>query len=247
MMHRTRLAAPLLLVLGCALGCPAKVPTPESEAQAGRSPAGVPVTDADDPRVVRDSDDLYAAEDAPRPPASTPALGSGRPDTSNGVCKLFSPKLPQPECCPQETGFDAERVRLLCGHALYMGESLHQSCGFYYLHDDTGGYPVALRASKINRESVSEAVEAHDQRMAHTFKLPDFKSTPVPGVEGALWSQHDGVHWAFVPGWSMVRMVSWTEDACPIEVMPEVLKLMVEAKEVPAHAPRPGLIPIARE
>src|SRR5690606_25324703 len=112
-MHRTPLAASLLVALGCTLGCPAKVPTPESEAQAGRSPAGVPITDEDDPRVVRDSDDLYVAEDAPRQTTARPSLGSGKPDTSNGVCKLFAPKLPQPECCPQETGFDAEKIRQL--------------------------------------------------------------------------------------------------------------------------------------
>ncbi|MFO7566296.1 MAG: hypothetical protein R6X02_26875 [Enhygromyxa sp.] len=246
-MPRTPLAASLLVVLGCALGCPAKAPTPQSEAQAGRSPAGVPVTDADDPRVVRDSDDLYATEDAPRQPPSTPALGSGRPDTSNGVCKLFSPKLPEPECCPQETGFDAEKVKQLCGHALYMGESLQQSCGYYYLPEPDGGIPVALRASRLNLESVSEAAAAHDERLAHTLRLPKFESTPVPGVEGALWSEHDGVHWAFVPGWSSVRLVSWTDDACPIEAMPAVLKLMIEAKEVPPEAPRPGLLPIARQ
>lgn len=246
-MPRTPLAALLLLVLGGTLGCPAKVPTPQSEAQAGRSPAGVPVTAEDDPRVVRDSDDLYAVEDAPRPPASTPELGSGRPDTTNGVCKLFAPKLPEPQCCPQETGFDAEKVKQLCGHALYMGESLQGSCGYYFLHDPSGGFPVALRASKLNLASVSEATESHDQRLAHTLKLPDFHSTAVPGVEGAMWSRHDGVNWAFIPGWSMVRLVSWTDDACPREAMPEVLKLMVEAKEVPPHAPRPGLVPIARQ
>jgi hypothetical protein len=246
-MPRTPLAVSTLVVLGLTLGCPAKVPTPESEAQAGNNPPGVPVTDENDPRVVRDSDDLYATEDAPRPPKSTAALGSGKPDTTNGECKLFSPKLPEPKCCPFETGFDAEQVRKLCGHALYMGESLHQSCGFYFMHDPAGGYPVALRASKINRGSVSEAVEAHDLRMAKASQRQDFASTPVPGVEGAMWSEHDGMHWAFLPGWTSVRLVSWTDDACPIEAMPEVLKLMVGAKEVPPHAPRPGLIPVARE
>lgn len=246
-MPRTPLAAPLLVILGCTLGCPAKVPTPQSEAQDGRSPAGVPVTDADDPRVVRDSDDLYAAEDAPHPSASKPALGSGKPDTSNGVCKLFSPKLPQPECCPQETGFDAEQVQQLCGHALYMGESLQQSCGYYFLHDPAGGVPVALRASRLQPEAVGEAVEAHDRRMAKTLEQPEFASTPVPGIEGAMWSRHDGLNWAFLPGWSSVRLVSWTDDACPIDKMPEVLKIMVEAKEVPPQAPRDGLIPKARK
>lgn len=237
----------LALSMSFSLGCPAKVPTPESEAQAGKHPAGVPVTAEDDPRVVRDSEDLYAAEDAPNQPRPAPALGSGKPDTSNGECKLFSPKLPEPKCCPFETGFDAEQVRKLCGHALYMGESLQQSCGYYYLPDESGGIPVALRASKITSESVAEAVASHDARMAKTFKKPDFKSTPVPGVEGAMWSEQDDVHWAFVPGWGSVRLVSWTSDACPIEAMPEVLKIMANAKEVPPHAPRPGLIPVARQ
>ncbi len=252
-MPRLHFATPTPVVLAsiglsCLLtGCPAKVPTPEDQAQNGNSPSGVAVTQENDPRVVRDGEDLYAAEDAPNPPPTGPAPGSGRPDTSNGVCKLFAPKLPSPECCPFETGFDAEKVQKLCGHALYMGESLQQSCGYYYLHEPSGGFPVALRASKLNKSSVEETVASHDKRTARTFKLQEFKSTPVPGVEGAMWSEHDGIHWAFLPGWSSVRLVSWTDDACPIEVMPEVLKLMVGAKEVPAHAPRPGLLPIARE
>ncbi len=236
-----------LALTGLLAGCPAKAPTPESQAQAGHSPAGVPVSNDADPRVVRDSDDLYAAEDAPRQPDPGPAPGSGRPDTENGVCKLFAPKLPEPKCCPYETGFDAEKIRQLCGHALYMGESHQQSCGYYYLHDETGGHPVALRASKLNRESLAEAVRNHDLRLAQISKDPKFASTPVPGLEGAMWSNYDGIHWAFVPGWSSVRLVSWTADACPIEAMPEVLKLIAEAKEVPSHAPRPGLIPVARD
>jgi hypothetical protein len=246
-MPRTPLAVLTLVALGLTLACPARVPTPESEAEAGKYPAGVPVTDADDPRVVRDSDDLYSAEDAPNPREPARALGSGKPDTSNGECKLFSPNLPEPKCCAFETGFDAEQVQKLCGHALYMGESVYQSCGYYFLHDMTGGFPVALRASKLNRESVSEAVESHDRRMAKIMKLPEFESTPIPGLEGAMWSEHDGVHWAFLPGWTSVRLVSWTDDACSIEAMPEVLKLIATAKEVPPHAPRPGLIPVARQ
>lgn len=246
-MPRTPLAVSTFVALGLLLGCPAKVPTPESEAQASGNPSGVPVTAEDDPRVVRDGEDLYAAEDAPTQAPPPPAPGSGRPDTSNGECKLFAPKLPEPKCCPFETGFDAEQVRKLCGHALYMGESVQQSCGYHYLPDASGGVPVALRASKVNRESVADAVRSHDARMAKTFQRPDFASTPVPGVEGAMWSDHDGVHWAFLPGWKSVRLVSWTADACPIEKMPEVLQLMVEAKEPPPDAPRPGLIPIARQ
>jgi hypothetical protein len=243
-------SASAALVLTAALasvaGCPAKAPTPEGEAAAGNNPAGVPVTDADDPRVVRDSDDLYAAEDAPHQPPLPAGLGSGRPDTSNGECKLFAPKLPNPECCPFETGFDAEKVRELCGHALYLGESVQQSCGYYFFHDASGGFPLGIRASRLIQTDVDQAAAAHDMRLAKVAQDPEFASTPIPGLDGGKWSNHDGIHWAFVPGWSMVRLVSWTDDACPIEAMPAVLKLMSEAKEVPVHAPRPGLIPIAR-
>jgi len=248
-MQPTSLATPYIvgLVLALSLGCPAQAPTPEGASAGVGAPPGVSVVVEDDPRLVRDSDDLYVAESAPNPPAPAPALGAGRPDTSNGECKLFSPKLPQPECCPRETGFDAERVKQLCGHALYMGESLYQSCGYYYLPNMDGSFPVALRGSRLKRETVEQAAEVHDLRMAHTLGRPDFASTPVPGVEGAMWSSHEGVHWAFVPGWSMVRMLSWTDDACPIEAMPAVLKLMAEAKEVAAEAPRPGLVPLARQ
>jgi hypothetical protein len=175
----------VLLSLGLCLACPAKVPTPRTEAQSGpSSPEGVPVVDDSDPRVVRDGDDLYALGSAPRRPSEEPALGSGKPDTSNGVCKLFAPKLPEPECCPFETGFDAERIKQICGHELYMGESLQQSCGYFFLPDMQGSSPVSIRASKINSEDVAGAVTDHDQRMAQITKNSAFASTPVPGQLG---------------------------------------------------------------
>lgn len=251
-MRTAPLPLSLLALLGLGLGCPAQAPRPEQQAaqpvdRSDETPAGVLVADPEDDRVVRDSGDLYATESAPGSGLGSPSLGSGRPDTSNGTCKLFSPQLPTPECCPFETGFDAEQVKQLCGHALYMGESLYQSCGYYFLPSMEGSFPVALRGSRLQRESVEEAAAVHDRRMAQTLERPDFASTPVPGVEGAMWSSNEDVHWALLPGWSLVRLVSWTADACPIEAMPAVLKLMVEAKEVSPEAPRPGLVPIARQ
>ena len=239
------LATGLALVATTMLACPAKAPTPQSQARESAGPAKI--AGEDDPRVVRDTHDLYAVDDAPNPPREEPAPGSGRPDTSNGVCKLFAPKLPEPECCPFETGFDADRIKQLCGHALYMGESLQQSCGYYFLPDMAGSLPVSMRGSKVAKAEVRAAVANHDLRIQHHFKDPDFESTPIPGVEGGMWSEKDGVHWAFLPGWSSVRLISWAEEACPIEVMPEVLKLIAEAKEPPENAPRPGLEPVARE
>lgn len=227
------------------LGCPAKVPLPEQ--QATPNPASAEVTPTDDPRVVRDGDDLYATESAPRPLPGDAALGSGKPDTSNGVCKLFAPRLSEPHCCPFETGFDAERVKQICGHALYMGESLQQSCGYFFLPDMEGSTPVSLRGSKINREDVAAAAADHDLRLGRITHNPAFASTPVPGIDGALWSGADGLHWAFLPGWSSVRLISWADDACPIANMPEVLKLIAQAKQPPQNAPRPDLVPKARQ
>jgi hypothetical protein len=238
--------APVAL-LSC-LACPAKVPTPEAEAKSETpSPEGVPIVDESDPRIVRDGADLYALESAPRQPsADEPGLGSGKPDTSNGVCKLFAPKLPDPECCPFETGFDAERIKQICGHELYMGESVQQSCGYFFLPDMQGSSPVSIRASMINHKDLAGAVADHDQRMKQLTKNPAFASTPVPGVEGALWSSAEGLHWAFLPGWKLVRLVSWADGACPAEKMPEVLALMAKAGEPPSGSSR-ELLPTARE
>jgi hypothetical protein len=246
-MPRFSLALCLSFGMGLCLGCPVKAPTPESEAKSGTpSPEGVPVVDDSDPRVVRDGEDLYAVESAPRTPSEDePALGSGRPDTSNGVCKLFAPKLPEPECCPFETGFDADRIKQICGHELYMGESVQQSCGYFFLPSMQGSFPVSIRASMIDQENLAKAAADHDQRLAQLTKNPAFASTPVPGVEGAMWSTADGLHWAFVPGWKLVRLVSWADDACPIDKMPEVLALMAKAAEPPPGAPR-ELVPKAR-
>lgn len=242
-----RVFDPRLLLAGLCLGCPATVSTPQTEAQSRPStPEGVPVIDENDPRIVRDGEDLYALESAPRPPSEPePALGSGKPDTTNGVCKLFAPKLPEPRCCPFETGFDAEKIKQICGHELYMGESVQHSCGYFFLPSTQGSVPVSFRASKIAEQDVLQAVADHDQRMARITKNPMFASTPVPGVEGARWSAAEGLHWAFLPGWKWVRQVSWTDDACPPEKIPEVLALMAAAAEPPPNAPRP-MVPEAR-
>jgi hypothetical protein len=247
------LRRPHLMLLVCpwvalCLACPATVSTPQTEEQARpSSPEGVPVVDENDPRIVRDGEDLYELESAPRQPGTPePALGSGKPDTTNGVCKLFAPKLPDPQCCPFETGFDAEKIKQICGHELYMGESLQLSCGYFFLPSVTGSVPVSIRASKIDEEEVATAAASHDRRMAKISKNPAFASTPVPGVEGALWSTFDGLHWAFLPGWKSVRLVSWADGVCPADKMPEVLALIAAAAEPPPNAPRP-LIPEARE
>lgn len=234
------------------LGCPAKVPGPQQD-QADSTvgdptPSNVPSTPADDPRVVRDSSDLYTL-DEPTPIPDTPevGLGSGVPDETNGVCRLYAPKLAEPACCPVEVGFDAEAIRQLCGHAVYLGESLQHSCGFYFSSADPNAKPVFMRGSRLMPETVAEAAKQHDERLRMALDKPEFASTPVPGVEGAVWSAAEGLHWAFLPGWDRVRQISWNDGACPDEKMPEVLKLIAAAQQPPENAPREGLLPTARK
>lgn len=220
-------------------------PTDATPPAAASGPPGASVPDPDDPRVVRDSDDLYTVDNAPNPPEPGPALGSGTPDTTNGVCKLYAPKLPEPECCPIETGFDAEAIRELCGNALYLGESLHGSCGYFYMPKMENSKPVAIRTSIMSKTEVAEAAAEHDMQLARVTQNREFKSTPVPGFEDALWSSHEHLNWAFIPGWDKIRLVSWNASVCPIDKMPEVLRLISTAKPPPPNAPR-ELIPKAR-
>jgi hypothetical protein len=234
------------------LGCPAKVPGPQQD-QADSTvgdptPANVPITPADDPRVVRDTNDLYDVDEpTPAPDPAALGLGSGEPDETNAVCRLYAPKLPDPECCPFEVGFDAEAIRELCGHPVYLGESLQHSCGFFFGSTDPKAPPVFMRGSKLINTSVADAAKQHDERLRMALDKPEFASTPVPGVEGAVWSAAEGLHWAFLPGWDNVRQISWNDAACPDEKMPEVLKLIAGARQPPPNAPREGLLPTARK
>jgi hypothetical protein len=247
-----RSLAPLLALVPLALlGCPAKVPegaAAEGKAVGDPTPPNVPVTAPDDPRVVRDTDDLYDLEVASPPPSpDQPGPGSGVPDETNGVCRLYAPKLPHPECCPVEVGFDAEAIRQLCGHPAYLGESLQKSCGYFFAATDPAAKQPFMRGSRLIDTSVATAAKEHDERMRHTLSKPEFASTPVPGVEGALWSSAEGLHWAFLPGWEHVRLISWNDGACPDEKMPEVLALITNAAQPPENAPREGMLPTARK
>jgi hypothetical protein len=236
------------------LGCPVQVPAPEKQdvvhTSAGDpTPGNVPITPADDPRVVRDTGDLYDVEDpSPTPEQAELGLGSGKPDETNGECRLYAPKLPEPHCCPFEVGFDAQAIRELCGHAIYLGESLQHSCGYFFSSAEPGATPVFMRGSKLmGVGSVAEAAKQHDERLRMALDKPEFGSTPVPGLEGAMWSGAEGLHWAFLPGWENVRQISWNDGACSDEKMAQVLKLIAEAVPPPPNAPREGLLPTARK
>ncbi len=235
-----------LALLALVSGCPSAVEHHYGQA----SPEPTPEVTDDDPRVVRDGEDLYPAAVVQRArelerPESGQGLGSGKPDESNGECRLYAPELPAPECCKSEYGFDAKATQEACGHDLYLGESFQYSCGYFFHHAESGT-PTWIRISMVPYRSTKEAADSHDIRMRNK-KIEGFASEPVPGVPGAYWSRHEDLRWAFIPGWSRVREVAWHETACSDEGMLKVLAQLAAAKEPPPGAPRLGLIPTARK
>jgi hypothetical protein len=240
-MFRSARSALVLCIAVSLCACPSRV-TP-NEQQSGR------VTKADDPRVVRDGTDLYVAEapSAPKPKPSAPAegLGVGKPDETNGVCRLFAPKLKKPICCGNEYGFDAERAKATCGHQLYLGEHFRASCGYYFTSPDQphtwfrGGFVPDAKDPKA-------AADSHDALFQRRAKRLDFHSQPIPGIPGGFWSEDNDLNWAFLPGWSQVRRITWRDDACDEQKIFELLKEIASAKEPPKGAEREGLIPKAR-
>ncbi len=245
MVLRQRLVPWAALVLLPALGCPAPQPT------------ATKIDDHPDPRaderVAERNGSLYSADDLARnlreanPPAAAPQHpGTGKPDESNGVCRLYAPKLENPECCRLEYGFDADVVRRTCGFPIYFGESFHYSCGYYFHRP--GGPPAWFRMTFVPGKTPAEAAASHDRHLARLSASgkPAAPSEPVPGVPGAYWSFHDGLAWAFLPGWSKVRQLSWRERNCDRDAMAKVIAAITAAAEPPPDAERLGLVPKAR-
>jgi hypothetical protein len=236
----SRLLLPALL-----LGCP----SPTSNPYGDKPAAPQPEVGADDPRVATKDGELYTQktidrfEDRASNTDEQPGLGSGRSDETNGVCRLFAPKEPHPQCCNAELGFDVETVRRACGHDVYLGESFRHSCGYFFHHDEG---PRWFRLSKLPETSAKQAAEHHDLKLTESLGSAYAPSTPVPGVEGAYWSRHEGYRWAFLPGWDQVRQLSWQDDSCTDDGVVEVMKQIVAAKPAPPHAQRLGLVPKAR-
>ena len=235
--------APCFVAAALLCGCPNEI---DSTSLAAK-PVAKAAVDENDPRVVRDGEDLYPAAAMERAEqqqrAAVPGLGSGKPDESNGECRLYAPKLPSPECCNSEYGFDVDTVQKACGLELYLGESFQYSCG-YYFHKE--GKPVWMRMGHLPDADPKTAADAHDKKLRDVTKNPQYASTPVPGVEGALWSGHDGNRWAFLPGWSHARQLSWRSETCSDEGVIEVMKQLVAAKEPAKNAKRVDLLPKAR-
>lgn len=225
-------------------GCPAEVK--ETTPAPPPKPEVKPV-DESDPRVVKVDDDLYAAASMPPEDDGIKAKGSGKPDETNGFCRLYAPKMPEPHCCQSETGFDAKAAGDACGKALYLGESFQRSCG-YFFHDAASGLPVWFRASFIDAPSPKEAAEAEANRIKLRFgNEPEV--SPMPGTPDAFTLSYSGIHYAWMqgdPSWPNVRRLAWKDDSCTPEGVQKVVAQMATAKAPPKGAPREGLIPKAR-
>lgn len=232
-------------ILALLLGCPSPTGNPYGEKKTQPQPR----VGAEDPRVATKDGELYTqktierAEERSQGSADEAGLGSGRPDETNGECRLFAPKLPHPQCCAGELGFDVETVRAACSYDVYLGESHRGSCGYYFQHDDG---PRWFRLSKLPEESAKQAADHHDRKMAESLGDKYKPSTPVPGIEGAYWSRYDKYRWAFLPGWDEPRQLSWEDVSCSDEGIIQVMTQIVAAKPAPERADRLGLVPKAR-
>lgn len=232
---RPRLASTVFALL---LACPQAQPGP------GPTPGdGTPAPD--DPRVVAATGDLYAARAleelaSKAPPPDAPSPGTGRPDETNGVCRLFAPELPNPPCCEHTLGFDVRAAGDTCGLPVYLGESFHHSCGFYYVR--APGTPAEwFRIANIRGDTPRQAADEHVMLLRRTE--PDVSAEPMPGIDGAFWVRQGEYRWAFLPGWQRVRLLSWKSTGCSDDAITALVRQIVAAPEVVTGPRRNGLIP----
>lgn len=226
------------------LGCPAEV----KDTQAAPAPTPpAPVVDESDPRVVKVGEDLYAADALPEPEPTGAAKGSGKPDESNGFCRLYAPKLPEPHCCLTEYGFDAAATGDACGKPLYLGESFQRSCG-YFFHDPESGEPQWFRTAFVQAESPKAAAQTEARRLASRLGA-DVEVKAMKDTPEAYTLEHAGIAYAYMsgdPGWRNVRRLAWRSGTCSDEGLEKVVAQMSTAKPPPKGAQREGLVPKAR-
>lgn len=225
-------------VFALLLACP--------QAQPGLGPTpGDGAPGPDDPRVVAATGELYAARAleelaAKNPAPETPSPGTGRPDETNGVCRLFAPELPNPVCCEDTLGFDVRAAGEICGLPVYLGESFHHTCGFYFVRE--AGTPARwFRMSYVRGDSPRQAAEEHVMLLHRTD--PTAGTEPMPGVEGVWWVRQGEDRWAFLPGWQRVRILAWKSSACSDDKIADLVRQIVAAPEVVTGPRRNGLIP----
>ncbi|MEE9385862.1 MAG: hypothetical protein V3V08_20825 [Nannocystaceae bacterium] len=239
-------AASLTLVLAMVCGsCRAPKPAPDRTARGAPSALAVPEPSDEESAPYRPVPPPGWETPSDTPSEQELGRGSGSTDETNGTCRLYAPRLPNPQCCPREYGFDAVVAAQLCGHEVFLGESMHFTCGYHFGNVD-GTNRVWFRTSSVAGPEVAKAAADHDLVIRKKLRIPDFKSVPIPGVPGAFWSRNDGFNWAFLPGWSFPRRVSWHDTSCSRENMPKLLKAIADATQPEDNRRRRRLLPTAQ-
>ena len=183
-----------------------------------------------------------AESEQPSPPQ--PRLGVGKPDETNGECRLFAKEFKEPTCCPRTYGLGAKEVQEICSGVALLGEHLREGCGYYFL-EDASGQVQWLRVSFIAETfPAKEAISMRDAYLKKRTRDPDFASTPIPGVEGGAYNVVNEIGWALLPGWARLRQAGWSEGFCG-DQLPKLLECIATAPEPQGDPPafRDGLLP----
>ncbi len=216
--------------------------------------------DETDPRVIRsertgdlyprdtkampeDKPDLEAGEAPPPPTGKAP--GVGRPDETNGVCRLYAPEYPDPECCASEYGVDVAKIKAICGFEVYLGEYFRNGCGYHFKKTPEAKTEWLWAAHLEPGKSTADVTEEHDIVIQKRFREADFESKPIPTVTGGYWSVFSNTGWAVLPGWQRARQFGYPEGFCG-DKLPELMAELARAKEPEQGAERLGLVPQAR-
>jgi hypothetical protein len=226
------------------LACPSELPE-ETVSAPSRVEAVKPTGN---PRVVELDGELYAKDSPSIAPTGSETKvrspGTGIPDETNGVCRLYAPKFPDPACCAFETGFDQRLAREICGLDVYLGESQRGSCGYFFT-STRDAKASTFRVAPLAADTPRSAADKHAARLARQTKR-ELAAQRVPGVAGAWTVSFDNLHWAFLPGWNRVRQLSWTDDSCPSGRVNDLVAEVAAAVEPGPDDAKP-MLPTARQ
>lgn len=145
-----------------------------------------------------------------------PFVGDDRDPSLRG-----SPRTDPSVCCESSYGFDPQLAARSCGLAEYLGESEELACVHRFL--DQRGLLHELRITPIIGLEFDAAIALHESG--------EFDQTHVAGWLGSnAWlSQTPARHWALLSGWSVMRRLTWTPDACDTDAMMPVILAMADA------------------
>jgi hypothetical protein len=136
--------------------------------------------------------------------------------------------------CAGRFGVDPDALRSACGLGpLISHDELGSACELYYAGTD--GQPDSVFTFREHRNRAPEQAWAlHQASFAEGIDTGSFAE-----IEGSHWHRDQGYRWAYLPGWTHGRRVSWYEADCAPERMLPVLRSVVSAPQPePAMPPR---------